>query len=220
MATRDPRKKFVWPVYAASLRARLEVPVSLFVITADEATARWAAQPIELGAGGVFQPLVLSPSGVPEITDEAQARADPELAVLSAMTHGSDNDVTKAAKIALAAHGATLILDAERGRMYFDLVLESLSAAAQRELRAMDPAKYEYQSDFAKRYIGLGRAEGRAEGQAEGRAALLQRQLTRRFGALPTDAVERLSVATIDELDNIGEQLLTAQSLEEALGVR
>jgi hypothetical protein len=65
-------------------------------------------------------------------------------------------------------------LDAERGRMYFDLVLQSLSDAAQRELRAMDPAKYEYQSDFAKRYIGLGRDEGRAEGQAEGRAALLQ----------------------------------------------
>ena len=204
---RDPRKKFVWPVYVASLRARLEIPVSLLVVTADEATARWAGQPIELGAG-VFRALVLSPSGVPEIVDEAQARADPELAVLSAMAHGSDEDVTKAARIALAAHGATLILDAERGRMYFDLVLKSLSDAAQRELRAMDPAKYEYQSDFAKRYIGLGRAE------------LLQRQLTRRFGPLPARATERLSTATIDELDAIGERLLSAQSLEEALGAR
>ena len=211
---RDPRKKFVWPVYAASLRARLEVPVSLLVVTADEATARWAAQPIELGTGGVFQPLVLSPSGVPEIVDEAQARADPELAVLSAMAHGSDEDFTKAARIALAAHGAALVLDAERGRMYFDLVLKSLSDAAQRELRAMDPAKYEYQSDFAKHYIGLGRAEG----QAEGRAALLQRLLTRRFGPLTAEATERLFAARIDELDSIGERLLTAQSLEEALG--
>jgi hypothetical protein len=66
---RDPRKKFVWPAYAMSLRARLEVPVSLFVVAADEATARWAAQPIELGGGVVFQPIVLSPSGVPEILD-------------------------------------------------------------------------------------------------------------------------------------------------------
>jgi hypothetical protein len=80
----------------------------------------------------------------------------------------------------------------------------------------MDPAKYQYRSDFAKRYIGLGRAEG----QAEGRAALLQRQLTRRFGPIPADAVERLSAATIDELDAIGERLLTARSLEEALGPR
>jgi hypothetical protein len=124
------------------------------------------------------------------------------------MAHGSDEDATKAAQIALAAHGATLVLDAERGRMYFDLVLKSLSDAAQRKLRAMDPAKYEYQSDFAKRYIGLGRAE------------LLQRQLTRRFGPLPAEALERLSAATIDELDAIGERLLTAPSLDEALGAR
>ena len=86
----------------------------------------------------------------------------------------------------------------------------------------MDPAKYEYQSDFAKRYIGLGRAEGqaegRAEGQVEGRAVLLQRLLTRRFGPLPAEAVERLSAATIEELDAIGERLLSAATLEEALG--
>jgi hypothetical protein len=124
--------------------------------------------------------------------------------------------VVKAARIALAAHGATLVIDAERGRMYFDLVLDSLSEAAQRELGAMDPAKYVYRSDFAKRYYGQGLAEGRAEG----RAALLQRQLTRRFGPLPADAVERLATATIDELDAVGERLLTATSLEEALGPR
>ena len=87
---RKPRKKFVWPVYATSLRARLEVPVCVLVVAADEAIARWAAQPIDLGNGGVFRPLVLSPSGVPEVIDEAQARADPELAVLSAMAHGRE----------------------------------------------------------------------------------------------------------------------------------
>jgi hypothetical protein len=74
----------------------------------------------------------------------------------------------------------------------------------------MDPAKYEFQSDFAKRYIGLGRAEGRAE--------LLARLLTRRFGPLPPEVAERLATATIDELDAIGERLLSAPSLEEALG--
>ncbi|HET8696266.1 MAG TPA: hypothetical protein VFO94_02195 [Gammaproteobacteria bacterium] len=82
--------------------------MSLFVVTAHEATARWAAQPIELGHG-VFQPLVLSPSGVPEVFDETLAQADPELAVLSAMAHGGDADPSKAARIALAAHGATLV---------------------------------------------------------------------------------------------------------------
>ena len=60
--SRDASKRFVWPAYATSLRARLEVPVSLLVVTVDDAIARWAAQPIALGNAGVFRPLVLSPS--------------------------------------------------------------------------------------------------------------------------------------------------------------
>src|ERR1044071_8709202 len=36
------RKRFVWPAYVASLHARLECPVSLLVVTANEAVARWA----------------------------------------------------------------------------------------------------------------------------------------------------------------------------------
>lgn len=222
---RDPRKKFVWPHYSTSLRTRLEIPTALLVIAAGESTARWAVRPIDLGGGNVFRPLVLGPSGVPEIVDEARAQADPELAAFSAIAHGRDRDARKAARIALAAHIATLSLDAERGRMYFDLVLDSMSEAARKELRAMDPAKYEYRSEFAKRYIGIGREEGREEGReqgrAEGRAALqqlLQRQLTRRFGPLPGGAIERLSIATIDDLETIGERLLGARSLEEALG--
>ena len=61
----DPRKRFVWPVYVATLRARLECPVCLLVVTVDEAIARWAAQVIEMGGGNRFVPLVLPPSGVP-----------------------------------------------------------------------------------------------------------------------------------------------------------
>jgi hypothetical protein len=43
---------------------------------------------------------------------------------------------------------ASLGLDADRSRLYFDLVLASLSEAARRELQTMDPAKYEYQSEL------------------------------------------------------------------------
>jgi hypothetical protein len=76
----------------------------------------------------------------------------------------------------------------------------------------MNPAKYEYRSEFARHYFG--------QGLAEGRSTLLQRLLTRRFGPLPAEVTGRLSSATIDELDAIGERLLAAQSLEEALGPR
>ena len=164
----------------------------------------------DLGGGNVFSPLVLGPSGVPEITDEKQAREDPELAVLSAMAHGQDTDYGKAARIALAAQFASLGLDEDRSRLYFDLVRASLSEAARKELKAMDPAKYEYQSEFAKRYF--------AQGQTEGRAHLVRRLLSLRFGALPPEALARITAASIEDLDAIGERLLTAQTLQEALG--
>ena len=204
------RKRFAWPAYVANLRARLQCPVCLLVVAADESVARWAAQPIDMGGASRFVPLVLGPSGVPEITDESQARADPELAVLSAMAHGQDADIAKSAQIAIAAQVATLGLDEDRSKLYFDLILNSLSEAARRALQTMDPAKYEYQSDFAKRYV--------AQGRVEGRAALIIRQLGLRFGPLTEDAQARLTAASIAELDAIGERLLTAQTLRDALG--
>ncbi|HET7132277.1 MAG TPA: DUF4351 domain-containing protein [Gammaproteobacteria bacterium] len=101
-------------------------------------------------------------------------------------------------------------LDDDRSRLYFDLVSSSLSEAARRELQTMDPAKYEYQSDFAKRYVAQGRAEGRAE--------VIVRQLTLRFGALPAEAQGRIAEASLAELNTIAERLLTAATLQEALG--
>jgi hypothetical protein len=202
-------KRFAWPAYVANLRPRLKCPVCLLVVTADEAVARWAAKPIDIGAGNVFTPMVLRPSGVPEVMNAVTAQSDPELAVLSAMSHGQDRDIHKAAQIALAAQLASLGLDEDRSRLYFDLVLASLSEAARRELQTMDPAKYEYQSDFAKRYV--------AQGRAEGRAALIVKLLTARFGQLDEQARARIEQASIEELDAIGERLLAARTLKDAL---
>lgn len=171
-----------------------------------------------MGGGNRFTPFVLRPSGVPEITDEALARGDPELAVLSALAHGRSEDSAKAAQIAFAAHLASVGLDEDRSRLYFDLVLASLSEAARKELRTMDPAKYEYQSEFAKRYVAQGKLEGRLEGKLEGRADLVIRLLTLRFGPLPADALAHISAAFLDDLDAIGERLLAAPTLQDALG--
>ncbi|HMN45045.1 MAG TPA: DUF4351 domain-containing protein [Povalibacter sp.] len=209
----DERKQFVWPVYVTNLRARLKCPVCLLVVTADEAVARWASRPIELGGASLFAPLGLRPSGGPEITHENKAREDPELAVLSAMAHGQDADSAKSAQIAVAAHLASVGLDEDRSRLYFDLVLSSLSEAARRALQTMDPAKYEYRSDFARRYV----AEGITQGNAQGRAAMVTRLLTLRFGSLPEDVRSGIAAASIEELDAIGERLLTAETLQEAI---
>jgi uncharacterized protein DUF4351 len=214
------RKRFVWPAYAANLRARLECSVCLLVVAVDEAVARWAAKPIDMGNGSRFVPLVISPSGVPQVTDPAQARAYPELAVLSAMAHGKDADSDKSVQIALAAQFAVAGLDQDVAKLYFDLVHHSLSEAARRALQAMDPRKYEYQSDFARRYVAEGEAKGEARGEARGRAALVARLLASRFGSLGHEVETRLADASIADLDAIGDRLLTAQTLDEALGTR
>ena len=52
----------------------------------------------------------------------------------------------------------------------------------------------------------------------KGRVDLVMRQLTLRFGSLPEEAQTRISAASIEELNAIGERLLTAQTLGEALG--
>jgi len=132
----DDHKRFAWPVYAVGLRARMRCPVCLLVVSPHEAVARWASKPIVLGGGNLFTPMVLGPSGVPEVTDQVRAVADPELAVLSAMAHGKDEDAGKALRIAVAAMAASLGLDAERSTLYFDLVFASLGEAARKSFQA------------------------------------------------------------------------------------
>jgi len=226
----DDQKRYAWPAYVMNLRARLKCPVSLLVVAADDAVARWAAKQVEIGGLNQFTPHVLGPSGVPEITDHAQARENPELAVLSAMAHGRDRDPARVIQIALAAHTASAALDSDRSRIYGDLIFSSLSEAARRALDHMDVRTYEFQSDFARRYIALGRSEGeakgrtegrtegRVEGEAQGRVSLILRQLRCRFGELEAEVLARIQRASIDDLEAIGERLLTAGTLQEALG--
>jgi predicted transposase YdaD len=118
---------------------------------------------------------------------------------------------------------ASLGLDADRSVLYFDLVLASLSEAARKGLQAMDPAKYEFQSEFARRYLSQGRAEGHAEGEAKGRAEgraegagrVLLKQLTLKFGPLQDSVVARLQTASLEELELWTERILSASTLED-----
>jgi hypothetical protein len=198
------RKRYVWPAYGAVLRARLQCPVWLFVITPKESVARWAAKRVDLGADNWFAPVVLGPADVPEVIPH----------------------IEKSTRIAHAAQVASLALDDDRARLYFDLVLNSLSEAARRALQAMNPATYEYQSDFCRGLFAQGKAAGKAEGRTEGyesgerngRVAFAARLLTVRFGPLGAEVQSRLASASLSELDALADRLLTARTLQEALG--
>ena len=77
--------------------------------------------------------------------------------------------------------------------------------------------KYPFQSDFAKKYIALGRDEGRDEGRQAGQRAIVLRLLTKRFGPLPPAALERIEQADTSTLEDWADRLLTADSLDEVL---
>ena len=166
----DPDKHRAWPLYLANARARYGAPACVLVVALRADVESWARQPVPLGPGGsVFKALVVGPSAVPRVTDDAAARAEPELAVLSAVVHGDDADVGLA--IALAALEAAAPLEEPRARLYFDVIMGALGPAARRALEdGMDLRKYEYKSEFARKYVAQGREEGRAEGETKGRA--------------------------------------------------
>jgi hypothetical protein len=197
----DPRKRFTWPAYATTVRAAHGCPVGLLVVAPGDAVAAWCAEPIETGIPGfVLSPPVLGRAGVPVVTDPAEAARRPELAVLSAMAHG-DGELGTA--IAAVAMPAVARLDPERARFYGDLVLHSLNAAARRALEAMMKG-YQYQSDFAKKYVAEGRAEEAAQAvltvlRVRGLAvpeALRERILAEKDAARLERWLEKAAVAT------------------------
>jgi hypothetical protein len=158
--TIDPRKRFSWPAYLVNSRAVHRCPADLLVVAPDPAVAAWCAEPIAIGSPGfILYPPVLRRSAVPMVTDAEEAARRPELGVLSAMAHG---DTEQGVEIAAAVLPVILNLDDDRAKLYFDLVYNAMSERVRREVKEMIKG-YEYQSDFAKKYVAEGRTEGRAE---------------------------------------------------------
>jgi hypothetical protein len=189
--------------------------VTLFVLALDRAVARWCAKPIHTGHDGfVLQPVVIGPDSIPAVTDAGEARAQPELAVLSVAAHGRE---PKAEHIALAALGAVSKLDSDRGNLYTDLVYSFLGEAAQPALELlMQEGNYEYQSDFAKRYVAQGRDEGLKDGLAQGRGQGLVLALEMK-GFVVSESLRSHILSCIDaaRLDDWYRRAKTATSLAD-----
>jgi hypothetical protein len=152
----DPGKRLSWPVYVTVSRALHGCPATLLVVAPDSGVADWCAEPIETGTPGfILRPPVLHYTAVPVVTEREEAARRPELGVLSAMAHG---DSEQASTIGAAVLPAIRGLDDERARLYYDLVYNSMNDAARRALEAMMKG-YEYQSDFAKKYVAQGRTQ-------------------------------------------------------------
>lgn len=205
----DARKRFTWPHYVAGIRARLGCPVALLVVAFDESVAGWCGQSIDLGFGqATLSPVVLGPATIPRIADVEQARAQPELAVLSVAAHARTFDDLSMTAAALAAADD---LDNSRGEFYSDVILAFLSDVAPRLLEQfMDLSKYKFKSEFARKYVAIGKREGRTEGQLE----TLSKQLERKFGTLNAAHQQRLQDASAEQLERWLMQILDAPTIE------
>ena len=206
----DPDKPFAWPLYQAALRARLRVPVCVLVVAVDDAVARWAATAVLVGPpASWFVPVVLGPDAVPRIGDLDEAARAPELAVLSALAHGRE---AGGAQVALAAMAAAVHLDGDRAQLYHDLVMQHLGEAIRAELEAlMATGKYEYQSEFARKYI----AEGKLEGKVESLLGVLR---VRGLAVSEAQQQRILACREPEALDRWLWRAVTATSVEDALG--
>jgi hypothetical protein len=154
---KDKDKLFTWPTYLTVSREEHRCAAELLVVAPNPAVADWCAKPIAVGpAGFVLHPNVLRREGIPVVTDPAEAARRVELAVLSAMAHG---ETEQGAPIAAAVLPAIHELEDEaRARFYADIVYNAINEAARRALEEMMKG-YEYQSDFAKKYVAEARTQ-------------------------------------------------------------
>jgi hypothetical protein len=210
---RDDRKHYTWPLYAVAARARYECPFAVIAVTPDRAVAQWAGQPIDLG-GGTFRPRAVGPDGIPQITDRDRALREPQLAVLSAVAHGS-GDVDTAVSIGLAAVNAVMTLPSEQRLLYSALIEQALSEAA-RKAMAMDSQVERFFSDAHRQSFDRGKAEGKAEGEAKGEAKALLLILRRRGVAITSDQQHRILACTdVAILDRWLDHAFSVASAEE-----
>lgn len=106
----------------------------------------------------VLEPLVVGPDQVPLVTDPDVARTSPDLAVLSALAHGTGPGREKVFKALLAALDA---IDEDRAERYADLMFRELPAAARNYLEVlMSTSTHRYNSDFARHFFDRGEASG------------------------------------------------------------
>jgi hypothetical protein len=213
---KDPRKKYTWPMYAASIRARYQCPSCVLVVTPSESVAKWAGAPYNLGPNQAFAPLVLGPAGVPQITSKDLAIRDPELAVLSTMAHGKSAEASSIAEVALIAASG---LDDDTALLYSDLILTSVRQATRKTLeQLMANSEYVFRSNFAIRNQAKGEARGEARGEAKAKIEAVFAVLSVRAMTPSLAAHERISgCQDLALLDRWLRAAVTCTSIDEML---
>ena len=98
-------------------------------------------------------------------------------------------------------------------------ILKSVSATAQERLEAERRITYVRELNAIADYKwDEGMAKGRAEGKAQATRVLVARLLKRKFGPLTPEHQDLLDSATLAQLEQYADTLLTASFLDEVFG--
>lgn len=215
-------------VYHYRLFDRFDAPVASFAVLADD-DPRWKPD------GFSFEALGLNHSvqfGIAKLLDhehrleELQADANPFALVTAAhlLTRRTRGDAERRyeAKLRLIrllyrqGWARQQVLDLFAVLDWMMRLPATLQQRLWQDMDAMDEEKrMAYVTTWEQRGIEKGREQGLEQGRALGQAALLERQLSRRFGTLSEEARSLLASATPEQLQTWGDRVLDAGSLAE-----
>ncbi|MFN3200503.1 MAG: hypothetical protein ACE366_19040 [Bradymonadia bacterium] len=207
----DDDKLFSWPSYVASARFKKRCEAAVLVIALTDRVARWARQPIHMGGGNMFHPIVIGPEQTPIVTDPELAVHNPELMLLSTIVHGKG---AHGSEIAGAAAAVVRTLDEDKYDLYTDMVLARLSRIAKevfshmlRNLKITEPFSEEYKQAFEA-------AKLQAAREAELRKAreTLKKLMRLKFQSLSADHEAFIDAAELTTLDRALERILVAET--------
>jgi hypothetical protein len=168
-----------------------------------------------------LRPFIFTPPEVSLVVDVELARANPALAVFSAICHGGDAEVD-AAFPALAE--ALRALGPTKAILYHDIVLAGLPPAPRVRWEAYmsSTIESEFRSDLLRgadvRGQAIGEARGEARGKAQGEAQAVLTVLDAR-GVPVSEAIREQILACTDlaQLDTWLRRVATAATADEVI---
>jgi hypothetical protein len=208
----DPIKRWTWKLYVAQLELELKVNAAMVVYCPNPVIARRYRDMFEFeGISLLLRPLLFTPHDVPLVVDVELARANPALAVLSALCHGGDSDIDV---IFPALAEALRALGPKKATLYYDIVLVGLPQAPRTRWEAYMTTTVGsiYRSELLREVDARGQAQGEARG--EGRAVLTV--LDTRGVQVPEAIREHILACTdLAQLDIWLRRAVTATTAEE-----
>jgi predicted transposase YdaD len=117
---------------------------------------------------------------------------------------------------------ATLKLDKARSLLISAFMEDYLRLTAaemvvyNRELEGVEPPEREEIMQLTNEWVERGKEEGLKLGKVEGRREIVERQLRKRFGLVPTEMSQRVEKLSSAQVDELSEALLDFATLDDA----